>query len=267
MKSNRITLWGLCLASVLAFTLSGCVIIIGGDGDDHFRSEAKRTDELKASLTDITALDVATEVGGIRIEAGDVSEAAITARITVKAKTQEEAEALLEGVHISAEPSGHTLNIKAVKPSGFGRNRLAVDFTITVPKQLEARCTTNVGDIQITGLEGDIVAGTDVGKIAGIDLCGSKANLTTNVGEIKVAYAHEAPAVLRIEARTNVGDIDFSGPEQMSAKVSANTNVGGISTHREMKIRGSVGKSLEGSLDSGEGRIALHTNVGAIRIR
>jgi DUF4097 and DUF4098 domain-containing protein YvlB len=210
---------------------------------------------------------VSTNVGAIRIEAADVPEAAITAKITVKAKTQEEAEALLEQVRVSAEPSGHTLSIKAVKPSDFGRNKLTVDFAITVPKQLEARCTTKVGDIRIVGLEGDIVAGTDVGKIDCDDLRGSKANLTTNVGNIKATYAKEAPATLRIEAGTNVGDIDFSGPEHISAKVSAVTNVGGINTNREMKVQGSVGKSLEATLDNGEGRIALRTNVGAIHIR
>jgi hypothetical protein len=270
MKSNRITTWGLCLASIFAVLLNGCVVIVGGngDGEDHnLRSEAKRTDELKAPLTDITRLEVSTDVGGIRVEAADVTEAAITAKITVKAKTQEEAEALLEDVRISIEPSGHRLDIKVVKPSGFEHNRLAVDFAITIPRQLEAHGTTRVGDIRIAGLAGDIVAKTDVGKIDCTDLHGGKADLTTNVGAIMLTYSNDAPAALRIEAGTNVGDIDFRGPEHMSAKFSATTNVGSINTSREMKVQGFAGKSLEASLDSGEGRVALRTNVGAIHIR
>ncbi len=270
MKSNRITTWGVCLTALGTLLLSGCVIIVAGDThneDRDLRAEAKRTDELKAPLTDITALEVSTSVGGIRIETADVPEAAITAQITVKARTEEEAEALLEGVRISAEPSGRWLAVKAVKPSGFGHNSLRVDFTITVPPQLEARCTTQVGDIRIAGLAGDITAKSDVGKFDGVDLHAGKADLQTNVGAIKVAYASDAPAALRLDARTNVGDIDFSGPEHLSARVSAVTNVGSINTGREMKIQGFVGKSLDGTLDSGEGRVAFRTNVGSIHIR
>jgi hypothetical protein len=270
MTNSRITPWGLCLTGICALLLSGCVIILTGDGDREsrdLRAEAKRTDELKAPLTDITAVDVSTNVGAVRLEAADVPEATITAGITIKAKTKEEAEALLEQVRISAEPSGHTLEVKAVKPADLGRNRLSVDFTIVIPRQLEARCATKVGDIRIAGLAGDITAGTDVGKIDCTDLHGSKATLTTNVGAINVSYAADAPAALRVEAGTNVGAIDFRGPERMSARFSAVTNVGDINTNRQMKVHGSVGKSLEASLDSGEGRVALRTNVGSIHVR
>jgi hypothetical protein len=270
MKSNRIIAWGLCSASVLTLLASGCVIICDGCGDGecrNLRAEAKRTDELTAPLADITVADVSTNIGTLRIEAADVTEAAITAKITVKAKTQEEAEALLEEVRISTEPSGGKLTIKAIKPSGFGRNSLTVDFDVKVPKQLGVHGTTNVGDIRIAGIAGDIVARTDVGKIDGTDLRSGKAEMRTNVGAIKVAYAGDAPVALRIEVNTNVGDIDFSGPEQMSAKFSAVTNVGSINTNREMKVRGLVGKSLEATVDGGEGRVAFRTNVGSIRIR
>lgn len=269
MKTSRIIAWGLCSAIVWTLFLGGCVIYVGdGDGDGHYLgSEAKRTDELTAPLTDITALEVSTNVGGIRIEAADVTEAAITAKITVRAKTEEEADALLEGVRISLEPSDHRLVIKTIKPSDFGHNSLAVDFHITVPKQLEAHCTTRVGDIRISGLAGDVVARADVGKIDCTDLRGGKAELTTNVGDIKAAYAGDAPAALWINASTNVGNIDFSGPDRISARFSAVTNVGSIHTNREMNVRGFVGKSLDAVLDSGDGRVTFRTNVGEIHIR
>jgi DUF4097 and DUF4098 domain-containing protein YvlB len=270
MKSHRVAVWGLCLAGICTLLLGGCIVIIAGDGDggDHdLRAKTERTDELNAPLADITTVEVETNVGGIRVEAGDVTQAAITAKIAVRARTDEEAGALLEGVKISAEPSGHTLAIKAVKPAEFGKNSLIVNYTIVVPRQLEARCVTKVGDIRIKGLAGDLTASTDVGKIECTDLHGGKANLTTNVGPITMNYAEDAPTALKIEAATNVGDINLRGPEHMSARFSASTNVGDISANRQMKAHGSVGKSLEASLDSGEGRVALRTNVGAIHIR
>jgi hypothetical protein len=174
---------------------------------------------------------------------------------------------LLEGVRISIEPTDHRLIVKAVKPSDFGNNSLAVDYTITIPKQLEVHCTTHVGNVRITGLAGSVFAQTDLGKIDCMDLRGAKADLATNVGAIKLAYASDAPAALQIDAGTHVGNIDFSGPEHISAKFSAVTNVGNIDTSREMKVRGFVGKSLDASIDTGEGHIAFHTHVGAIHIR
>ena len=270
MRTNRIVTWSLCLAGIFMLFLGGCVIILAGNGDGEdrdLRAKAERVEELKAPLADVNALEVSTNVGAIRIEAADVTEAAITARITIRAKTEEEAEALLEEVRISAEPSGHRLVIKTIKPSDSEHSKLTVDFDITVPKPLEARCTTKVGDIRIAGVAGDVVARTDVGKIDCADLHGGKADLATNVGAINLSFASDAPAALRIEAGTNVGDIDFRGPEQMSAKFSAVTNVGSIDTNRQMKAQGFVGKSLEASLGSGDGRVALHTNVGAIHIR
>jgi hypothetical protein len=268
MKSNRRIAWSLKAALLLApFITGGCVIYLGDGECRNLPSEAKRTEELTAALTGITTVEVSTGIGVIRVEAGDVNEAVIEAGIKVRAKTDEEAQALLEGVRISAEASDQKLIIKAVKPSDFGHNSLIVDFTVRVPRQLEARCTTNVGDIHLTGLAGDVTARTDVGKIDGADLHGGKGDFTTNVGAITIAYADDAPVALRVDAGTNVGDIEFSGPEHLSAKFSAVTNVGGIHTSREMKVRGFVGKSLDATVDSGEGRVSFRTNVGSIHIR
>jgi hypothetical protein len=267
MKSKWIIGCGLTSAIVLTLLLGGCFVYISDGNGHHLRSEAKRTDELTASLADITALEVSTNLGAINVEARDVTEAAIIAKITVRAQTEEEANALLDGVRIQPEPSGHTLVVKAIKPSDFGYNSLAVEFTITIPRQLGTHCTTRVGDIRITGLAGDIVARTDVGKIECTDLRSGKADLATNVGDIKASYASDAPAALRVDAGTNVGTIDFSGPDHISAKVSAATHVGDIHANREMSVRGFVHKSLDATLDNGEGRIALQTNVGDIHIR
>jgi DUF4097 and DUF4098 domain-containing protein YvlB len=267
MRSHRITAWSLCAAIVLSAFLGGCFVYIS-DGEGHaLHSEAKRTDDLTAGLTDITALEVSTHLGAIHIQAGDVNEAVITAKITVRAKTEEEAEGLLEGVRISPEPSDHTLVIKTTKPSDFGHNSLAVDFTITVPKRLEVRCTTHVGETRIAGMAGAVAARTNVGKIECTDLHGGKADLATNVGDIKVTYADDAPPALQVDADTHVGNIDFVGPEHLSAKFSAGTHVGDIHTNREMKAQGFMSKLLDATLGSGEGRIAFHTHVGEIRIR
>jgi len=81
---------GLCIALACVTLFAGCYVPFG----DALKAKAHRTEELTASLDGIAALDVSTNVGTIKVEAADVTEARITAEITVKAKTEEEAEQL-----------------------------------------------------------------------------------------------------------------------------------------------------------------------------
>ncbi|NLZ07896.1 MAG: DUF4097 domain-containing protein [Phycisphaerae bacterium] len=240
----------------------GCCVNVGND----YRAKAQRTEDLTVPVADVTGLDVRTNVGTITLQSADVSEVQVTAEITVKAKTEEEAEALVSEVQVVAEPSGRTLVIKAEKPSDFGRNQLAVDFTITAPARLALDCTTNVGDIQVTGFSDRVAAKTDVGAIRCTDLRGD-ADLHTNVGDIHAAYAADAPAALDITAATNVGNVDLTGPTEMSARLAATVNVGSIDTDRPLTITGKIQKSIKATLGNAEADVTLRTNVGSIRIR
>jgi len=253
-----------CLATVLVLTMLflGCCVNIGSD----LRAKAERTEELSASLTDVASLVVSTNVGTIRLQSADIIQVAIVAEITVTAKTVEEAESLVEEIRITAEQSGQELRIKAVKPSGFGRNQLNTDLTITAPPHLVLQCITNVGDIRVSGFTERVTAKTDVGMIRCTDLR-EAADLHTNVGDIKAVYAPDAPPALQVKAATNVGNVDFTGPEHISARLSARVNVGSIDTDRPLTVTGPIKKSIQATLGEAEGQITLHTNVGSIKIR
>jgi len=246
----------------------GCYINAGGGGcsTGNYRAKAQRTEEMTVPLTDITALDITTNVGMIQLDSAEAAEAHITAEITVRAKTEEEAQELVEQVRISAEPSGRGLVIKAIKPSGFGRNQLSVDFTIAAPGSLAVECTTNVGDIRITDFTDRVTARTDVGKV----ICSGlrhDAELRTNVGDIRATYTPDAPAAIELAATTNVGNVDFTGPSQISARLLASANIGSIDTDRPLTVTGQMKKSINATLGDAEGEITLRTNVGSIKIR
>ncbi len=262
MKHNTLAKVGLIIALSLITLFVGCCINVG----DNYKAKAHRTEELDAPLTDMASIDVTTNVGTITFEAADVSEAHIVAEITVKSKTEDEAEAQIQEVRIVAEPSGKKLVIKAVKPSGFGKNQLLVDFTVVTPSNLALDCRTNVGDIKTQGIAGPVKARTDVGSIACTDLLNA-ASLRTNVGNIVVAYLPDAPAELDVNATTNVGDIDLSGPDTISAELSANVNVGSIDAKRPLMVQGKIKKSIKATLGQAEGKAKLSTNVGSIIIR
>ena len=249
-------------ALVLTTLFVGCCVNIGSD----FKAKAQRTEERTASAAEVTTLNVSTNVGTLKLNAAEADEVRIVAEITVKAKTEEEAEALVQEVRIVAEPSGQKLVIKAVKPADFGRNQLAVNFTITAPAHLTLQCNTNVGDIRITGFDDRVTAKTDVGTIRCTDLR-NEVDLHTNVGDIQAAYASDAPAVLQASASITGGNVAFTGPDDISARREAHVNVGSIDTDRPLTVTGKVGKSLGAALGSAEGKISLRTNVGSIKIR
>jgi len=262
MRRTSITKIGFCVAFAFTVASAGCIRVVG----DNLPGKAKRTDQLSVAAEGVSALKVTTNVGAIRLEAAETAEVRVTADVTVKARTDEEAQALLEAVRITAEPSGDTLVVKAEKPSGFGRNQLAVDFTITAPAGLRLDCTANVGDIRIDGFARRVETHTDVGSITCSGLRDGMS-LHTNVGDIKAAYSPDAPAALDANASTNVGNIDFTGPSQVSANLAAAANVGHIHTDRPITVSGSLGKSVKASLGAAEGQVDLRTNVGSITIR
>lgn len=266
MRRTSITKVGLCVALAFTVVSAGCIIVVGNNHGDNLRGKAKRTDQVTAAAGGASTLKVTSNVGAIKLDAAETTEVHITADITVKAGTDEQAEALLEGVHITAEPSGDKLVIKAEKPSGFGRNQLSVDFTIAAPAGLRLDCTTNVGDVQVNGFTNRVEARTDVGAITCNGLRDAMS-LHTNVGDVKAFYVSDAPAAVDVGVSTNVGNIEFTGPSQISANLTAASNVGDIHTHRPLTVSGSLGKSVKGSLGAGEGKVDLRTNVGSITIR
>ncbi len=250
------------LAGLVALLLGGCVI-----HTDRLEAEFSRSEDLTVPATEITALDVTTNVGKIQLEPADAAEVHVAAQIKVKARTEEEAQKLAEQVRIVAEPWSRTLTIKAVKPADFGRNQLSVDFSITAPAALALNCTANVGDIRITDFTKRVRASADVGTIICTGLR-DEIDLHANVGDLRATYASDAPAVLTATMATDVGSIEFTGPPEISADLSAKASVGDISTNRPLTVRGSLARhSVRASLGKGEGRVNLDTNVGSIRIQ
>jgi len=250
------------VVGLAALLQGGCII-----HTDRFEAKFNRSEDLTVPATDITALDVATNVGKIQLETADAAEVRIAAEIKVKARTEEKAQELAEQVRIVAEPSGRTLTIKAVKPADFGRNQLSVDFTIKAPAALALNCTTNVGDVRIADFTKRVQASADVGAITCTGLR-DEIDLHANVGDLRATYASDAPAALNATMATDVGSIEFTGPQEISADLTASVNVGDINTNRPLTVRGSLTKhSVRAALGKGEGRVNLKADVGSIRIR
>jgi hypothetical protein len=247
----------LCLLTLLSY---GCINV-----GDAFKAKYERTESTSVPVADVAELDVETNVGSITVTGADIADCDITAEITVKAKTREEARKLAEEVKIEVETAGEKLTVKAKKPAALKKRSLAVDFIITAPKRLKLSCSTHVGTVKASDIQGPIKATVNVGSIICRQVL-AEVELEANVGDVKVEYAGSAPSSCKAEITTNVGSIRFTGPPGLSAQVDASTNVGSIKSAQAITIVGKVGKSINGTIGSGEGKLRLKTNVGSIEM-
>jgi len=244
----------------LLMTFSGCK-----DSSSFFMSKYQRSVRESEPVTSETELNVDSDVGSITVIGADVTDCNITAEIAVKARTKEEARKLAEEVKIEFQSSGDTLTIKTVRPDELKKRSLVVDFKIIAPRHMKLDCSTSVGTVTVSDIEGRIEASANVGSI----ICSSvvaELNLSSNVGSVTVKYTDTAPAACTANITTNVGSIEYTAPPQLSAQVHASTNIGSVKTAKPITVVGKVGKSIRGTIGSGEGKVTLKTNVGSIEI-
>jgi len=249
-----------CLCLLTLF--SGCCINVG----DVFKAKYERTENVSAPIEDAAELCVETDVGSITVTGADVTDCDITAKITVKARTKEKARELAEQVKIELQHAGDRLSIKVRKPDELKSRSLVVDFKITAPTQLNLDCSTHVGNMNVSGIKGQIEASANVGSISCNQVVAG-LNLESNVGSIDVKYADTAPAACNAVITTNVGSIEFTAPTQLSAQLNVSSNIGSIKTNKPVTVVGKLSKSIKGTIGSGEGKISLRTNVGSIEIK
>ncbi|MCJ7728861.1 MAG: DUF4097 domain-containing protein [Sedimentisphaerales bacterium] len=251
-----------CLVSVVIAVAGCCCVNIC----DVFKAKYERTVQVSAPIAPRQALDVYTDVGSITVTGGDFTDCSVTAKITVKASTEEKARKLAEETQIKLEPADDRLKVKIEKPPMADRDAIFVSFSITVPRQTALDLQTNVGELEVDNITEYIRAKTNVGKITCREITG-RTDLTTNGGEVMVVYAKNAPAACHADISTSVGKIDFAGPDNLSAAFHASANVGSIETRLPLTVTGKIGKSIDGAVGAGEGKVTLEANVGSIKIR
>ena len=240
-----------------AMALSGC-------GD--YKAKYEKTGSMVVPVAEAVELCVETGVGSITITGDDVTDCNVIADITVKAETEEKARELAEKVKVEAKTSGDKLSVKVSMPEDLKKRPLEVKFNIVAPKQLKLVCSINVGNVSISDMNDQIKVSGNVGSIFCKQVAGD-IDVTSNVGSVEVEYGDAAPAALNIDITTNVGSIELVAPPQFSARVSASTNVGSVKTDKPITVVGKVGKSINGTIGSGEGKVRLKTNVGSIQIK
>ena len=174
---------------------------------------------------------------------GDSYEVTATMRATGNSAAQ--AQEIVNQVRMHSRTEQDRFYITAERNDGADWDNLTVDFHVTVPTGARMEVKTELGKIQLNGLKGRITARTNMGAIRVVNSSGQLA------------------------LSSNMGDIEFVAPDDLSAKLLAETNMGSIESDLPLRVvqENMFGRTSEGTIGAGQDKIQLKTNMGTIRLK
>ncbi len=249
------------------------------------RAKYERTAQLSSPLSSGSGFEARTHNGSIEIAGADVTDCNLTATITARARTEEDAKKLAERTTVKLESFGDRLIARIDKPTFLTNQSVSVGLDVQVPNESDLELTTHNGSIVIRNITGRLNGTTHNGKITAEQVSGTAelhthngsvtcreisgdSRLKSHNGSIKVYYSKAAPSVCDISLITYNGGIEIETPSNFTGEFDASTHNGSIRTDLPITIVGKVSKSrLSGKIGSGPGKLHLETHNGSIRIK
>ncbi len=269
------------LLCLLAVAVGSC-INFGGFG---MRVKYERTVRLSSPLSPGSSFEAQTHNGSIKIAGADITDCNLTATITARAKTEEDAKKLAERTKVKLESFGDRLIAKIDKPTSMTNQSVSVSLDVQVPDESDLELTTHNGSLEITNITGRLNGTTHNGEITAEQVSGTAelhthngsvtcreisgdSRLKSHKGSIRVYYSQAAPPVCDISIITYNGGIEIETPSNFSGEVDISTHNGSIRTDLPITIVGKISKSkLTGKIGTGQGKLHLETYNGSIRVQ
>lgn len=178
----------------------------------------ERTVEKSFTVNGAGRLHLETHGGGVRVEPSGDSVVKVSARQTIRASSDSEADDLLKKLELTMEQTDNDVRVVSRyerQPIGFRMGSwppVKVEFVVSVPANFSADLRTSGGQIVVGDLQGDIVARTSGGGIK-IGNVGGKVEARTSGGSIAVAGSGGS-----VELQTSGGNISagrIAGPAKL----------------------------------------------------
>jgi DUF4097 and DUF4098 domain-containing protein YvlB len=274
--------WMSVMSALLVLPIGGCIIICNSGDTPKYKAE--RTVAVSADMATNVLLSAQTDNGNISVAGRDLNGCEMTAGITARGNSEQEAADLADAVIVTLVPSQQGLTVNIKKPESELAKHISVSLDIKMPAQNRLDLKTSNGNISINNIGLDAVLGTTNGNIYTERTPGpvrantSNGNVTcrnigkdiqghTSNGSIDVVYDAGAANPNLIDLQTSNGSIHITPPQAFSAKVDASTSNGKISAGRPITMQGDFSKTeLHGTIGDGKGACRLHTSNGSISI-
>ncbi|MFZ5597922.1 MAG: DUF4097 family beta strand repeat-containing protein [Bacillota bacterium] len=243
-------------------------------------------------------LEVDVKSGSIEITPSPDDKIHVSAKITGRGSTPENAKAAAENQKIQVE-AGQLIKIYTLPENVPGGKNTSVKMQLEIPSGLEVTASTNLGnilaqktsakklsletasgrievedqsgdvravsrlgEINLSSVAGDAVAESSEGRITILNPGG---NVTATCCNGSIELASSSPLVKKYELRGTNGGITFRLPKNSSLKIQArnnNSNISGLE-----KYSGGPGEFTgEATLGDSKGSAFLETNNGDIRV-
>ena len=234
----------ICLLLIIMIFVAGCTSFLKVDEDivkdvsDKItdtlintvgQERAERQESRAVESADKDTLNIISSVGNISIERHQADDTAIEINIASKAGSKERAEEILESYTYIINENESSIDVDTSFKNLLNDVNLSVDLVIYIPSNIkEINVSSNVGDINISGISGNLRVNSNVGNVM-IDKSEASYNIKVDVGNINLKDG-TATGDSKLNANTGEIDIyfhDISG----SSSITAETGVGNIKMH------------------------------------
>jgi len=165
----------------------------------------------------------------------------------VKSESIEDAKAHLKELTVDVQDLTNNVFVKTTQPSYLGGRSYIVNYTITLPHNMEIDVNSLNGRLTLNEIHGNVL----------VDLINGDID-----GEVTL------PLDGTIDMQLTNGILELDVPQNTSAEFAANVANGGISVSNLMlQNRVETPKSLTGTCGDGRGTISLRTTNGEILVR
>ncbi|MBN2316716.1 MAG: DUF4097 family beta strand repeat protein [Sedimentisphaerales bacterium] len=187
---------------------------------------------------------IRNSLGNILLKQSKDDTCDVKAVVRAEAETAEEAQKMAEQVAMKIDSSKEKYYLKPVKPDDNQWSNLSVNLTILVPVGVRPDVKTELGNVELWNLRGKIKAVSDLGSVRVINTSGD------------------------LELFTKMGEIVFTPPKDLSARLQAETRMGSIQSDLPLTItkKDMFKRTAEGTIGFGRDTIRMTTNMGSITI-
>jgi beta-lactamase regulating signal transducer with metallopeptidase domain len=210
---------------------------------------------------------VRNNLGNITLRPSKDDTCDVKAIVRAQARTAAKAKEMVEQVGMNLQSSDDRYYLQPVKADGGQWSNLSVDFTIAVPVGVRPDIKTDLGNIDLSDLKGEIKAVTNMGSVKAVNTAGN-VNLSTDLGNVEF-IAPKNLAGGDVKLATNLGDIKFTAPRDLSARLQVQTKMGSINSDLPLEINKSdmFKRTTEGAIGAGQASIKMAAEMGSISLK
>jgi len=203
--------------------------------------------------------------GDITVRGSDSGEIRVTAKKTVRTRSETEAARIAEPVNVTIEQNGDGYE---VRPSGYdlSNSRIGVDLEVTIPKKSVLSIKTDQGDVSVTGISADVGI-TDMKGDVDVRGTAGDVNVEMRKGDTKVSGTKGDVKVSgkggEIEVNDTTGSLtvegEFYGPVRADKAIKG---VRMVSSKTDLTL-----SALAGHMEAGSGNMDIVDAPGNLSLR